>query len=366
MRPSRAPLALLASLALLPAASAGDMIGVTWGGTVVDVDSTTGAGTVVGAAGVGSLNAMAVTSAGVIYASTGNFSWSLVTIDGTSGLAQPTGITAPGDVRGMAFDVSDALYVVVDASPSDVLHRIDVPTGISTPVGKTGVTGVHSLAFAGGVLYAWDGGSPSFPGKGLVRLDTSSGAHTDVGPAGGSLLDMQFLTADGAGTLYGGRHDLHTIDVGTGLATPIGPIGVPDLRGCDFRTPSACPGGWSHYGSGVAGETGLPELRLVGPPIAGTAPALDVDSSSSAPQTAILFVGAAPAQIPGFWGGDLLVQPLASPTLPLSSAGFLLPLPIPNDANLCQLKVVLQLLQSDPIAPLGVASSRGLEIVIGL
>src|SRR5690606_38715159 len=223
MRPTPAPRSFrLASVLLLvassvaPASIAGDMIGVTWTGQVVDIDSTTGAGTLIAISPIKELNAMAVTSAGVIYASSGLSASALITIDGTTGQPTPTGINAPGDVRGMAFDSSGLLYAVLDGVP-DRLVSIDVGTGQTTQIGPTGLVGIQSLAFANGQLYACDGGAnTSTGGAGLVTLNPTTGAHTDVAPAGGTIVNVQFLTADGLGNLYGGRQDLYHVDATTG------------------------------------------------------------------------------------------------------------------------------------------------------
>ena len=72
------------------------------------------------------------------------------------------------DVRGMAFAPDGTLYAVRNGG--DTLFTVNPSSGATTLVGSMNFPGVQGLAFAAdGTLYAWDVGSGSGIGAGLLR-----------------------------------------------------------------------------------------------------------------------------------------------------------------------------------------------------
>jgi hypothetical protein len=121
----------------------------------------------------------------------------------------------------------------------------------------------------------------------------------------------------------------------------------------------------SPYGSGLAGSGGyVPDLSGMGVPIYGgeiTVQASDALGGAHG----LIFTGLSQSNIP-FWGGHLLVYPLAL-TLPVTMSGPLNvagagSFSIPTVAYVQGADIYLQLVLSDPGAPQGVSLSNGLLI----
>jgi hypothetical protein len=157
----------------------------------------------------------------------------LYRIDLATGVATPIGPTGFEDVEGLAFDTDcTTLYGVDDTT--DRLLTCDTATGACTQVGNLGVNITDTgLAFAGERLFM-STDAPKNPSN-FYRLD-ALGAATVVGAQG------QEVTGLAAGPLgvFGlggdGRDNLVEIDPVTGAATVIGPLGTvqPSDGGLDF------------------------------------------------------------------------------------------------------------------------------------
>lgn len=219
-------------LALTPRADA-TIIGINFVGTVFSIDETTGSGAAIGPSGFAGTNSMTRNSAGTIYTAEGGTGTNtLVTINPITGAGTAGASFATSNgVRGLAFSSSDVLFAVLDTGPSgslgpDSLFTIDVTTGALTLIGATGLTALQGLAFSpGGTLYGWD------IDIGLVTINTSTGAATDVNPAVGAGADIQALDFATGGTLFGAREALFTINPATGVSTLVGSGGYDDVRG---------------------------------------------------------------------------------------------------------------------------------------
>ncbi|MCP3916799.1 MAG: hypothetical protein GY711_14680 [bacterium] len=238
-------------LSLLNASSgvSQDMIGVDFFGTTYDVDSATGAASVLGSAGVSQVNCMASSPGGTIYV-VGEQGDRLVTLDPDAGASTSSSFIGLGDVRGLAFSQTDGLlYAVKNVVPNstttiDEIWTIDPGSLALNQVGATGFAGVQALAFATtGELYGYELGNGGGVGVGLVRIDVTTGVATDVNGAVGNTGGCQFMTSDANGTMYVGQLELFVVDVSTAAETLVGATGV-DLRGLDFKTggPPGCRG----------------------------------------------------------------------------------------------------------------------------
>lgn len=374
------PSALLAVLAAaaVPAARGQDMIGVQWTGSVLSIDSATGAGTVIGSTGFGvGANAMAVDSSGTIFISqrlgSSGPPYAILTVDPQTGSATPTAVQSAPDMRGLAFDAAGNLWAIVDhsatASGKDELQLVDLATGGLTSVGSTGTTGIQAFAIhPDGTFYAWDispgNSSPNAPLAGLLTLDPMTGAATDVNPNVGAVNGIQFLSVAPDGTLYGGQFQLSTIDRSTGVVTAIGGSGYSDLRGADFLT--SC---FKLYGQGCPGSGGFtPQLAVGGCPVAGGALTVAVFEGLGG-ATAVILLGLQEASLNMGFGCTLNITPVlpAVISVPLSGAGpglgnitLIGPLP----ASTAGLSFTMQLFVADPGGVGGFSNTQGLKLVV--
>jgi hypothetical protein len=237
---------LLAAVLTAPIASAQDMIAVSWSGGVYALDSYTGTTTFLGT-GMFGQNALARDDQGGLWSterSTGQTGsvYSLTSIDPGTGAATVITPNFP-DVRAFASAGGTLLWAISNTSP-DQLITIDVTTSQVTTIGPTGYTAVQCLAAVDGVLYAWDNNF------GLLTIDPSTGAATDVDPAVGGNSDMQWLARRSDGQLVGGQNGLYEIDPSTGVATQIG-SGLIDTRGAEPYQQHV-----QNFGSGCAGAFG--------------------------------------------------------------------------------------------------------------
>jgi hypothetical protein len=193
------------------------------------------------------------------------------------------------------------IYAASSGSINGSLYTLDPVTG--------GILTTTSLVFAGGnisltglafhpitgVLYAsTSNASPTFGFAGhLLTVDPATGAVTDIGAFGasvsGTLSDMTFDPL--SGILYGwesaGGHQLHTVNLTTGLATVVGASTTGafgggalafDASGTLFASPdaeTAAPGNL-YTASTVTGV-----LTLVGPHtgVGGPIGGMDFDSA---------------------------------------------------------------------------------------
>ncbi|MBK8975442.1 MAG: hypothetical protein IPM29_05915 [Planctomycetes bacterium] len=347
---------LVATVTAVPAQN--DMIGVSWTGSVYGIDSTTGAGTLIGTTGLGTgANSMAIDGSGTVYIhqrSTG-----LATVDPATGAATIVCRLTALDVRGLAYSPTGVLYAVVDGGSADSLFTIDVATCSASLVGATGLVSLQGLTFLGNTLYGWDvSRSTTQPGLGLVTIDTTTGVATDVNPTVGGA-NHQFLTSDGAGNLLAGNNALYRIDVSTGVETLIGSGGYTDLRGADRLAGSGVT-----YGVGCPTSTGAVPTLFASATSPGT---LNVQiGSGPAGAAAALAFGAGRTAFPIGIGCTLLTAPAISITVGLDPSGrFALSTPV--SAGFTGIVLNTQAFVLDPAAPsgIGIAASAGFEFTIG-
>jgi hypothetical protein len=175
----------------------------------------------------------AVVGTGYAVQSDGN--QKLYKIDLATGVATPLGATGFEGIEGLAFDPGcKKLYGVDDVK--DRLVTCDLKTGGCTTVGSLGLdvtdTGL-SFANDGSLFMSTD--APKNPLR-FFGLDLKTGAATWIGNQGTEVTGL----AGNMFALYGiggdGKDNLVIVDPVTGKATPVGPLGAVTLQdgGLDF------------------------------------------------------------------------------------------------------------------------------------
>jgi hypothetical protein len=250
-----AALLFLSSLVILPlpaAWAAPMLIGVEYSGRVVRIDENTGAGTLIGMAGFTNLNSLTTNAAGTIY-SVGNAGGpvdnALIRIDPATGagtLVATLSLAGVSDVRifclalgpdGFLYGENRAGVQILDPK---TLWRINPNTGAATLVASLAANiGFTGLDFApDGTLYGWEVLSLSpfgGPGVGLCKVNTATGAITDVNPAVNGTPDLQTICFLPDGRLVGGGSSrFYTVNPATGTPTLVGGSNYTDLRGLAF------------------------------------------------------------------------------------------------------------------------------------
>lgn len=132
-----------------------------------------------------------------------------------------------------------------------------------------------------------------------------------------------------------------------------------------FRTWVGNPAAAVRYGTGYAGTGGIPGLTASAPPRLGTTIDLQIGNSAATPTAGALLVGTLRANQPTPFGGFLLVQIVATVTVPLPFGGALLPIAVPDLPSLCGSSLTFQAVLADPGATYGIAFTPGLELLPG-
>jgi hypothetical protein len=130
------------------------------------------------------------------------------------------------------------------------------------------------------------------------------------------------------------------------------------------RDRCAVDASWTSYGAGRAGTLGVPSLAPRADPVLGTTLDVDLGNSAGIATPGLLFIGFQRAQVP--WaGGDLLVQPFVVIPLVVPAAGATFTTVLPKDFRLGGFVLDLQAAELDAGAARGIASTAGLELVLG-
>ena len=250
---------LISASALVTAHASAQLYGITAGGTVVQIDISTGAGTVIGASGF-ECNAATADSQGriLIGGGSGAAADQIIAIDPATAtgsvLLSTVGRPSGYSIRGMAMSPASVLFVVLSPGSTtvvDTLATIDTTTGVYSIIGPTNRTDIQALAFnPSGHLYAIG----ILAGGSLYRLDTSTCTATIIG--GGTFDgDDQAFEILHDGTALTCRAGLRTTSLATGATTLIGATGQTDIRGLALV---GAPG-LSCYAN-CDGSTGSPRL----------------------------------------------------------------------------------------------------------
>ena len=144
--------------------------------------------------------------------------------------------SVPASPGGQVSQAGGVIGYSVDSDATNRLWRLDMNTGVATPIGSTGFRDIESLSFsATGVLYGVDDASNQ-----LVTCSLQSGACTRVGYLGVDPTDTG-LTFASDGTLWmstdlpGPPYTFYRLNPSNGAATVIGPQGQP-VTGLAFWT----------------------------------------------------------------------------------------------------------------------------------
>ena len=219
---------------------ADQIFAVGWPSQAYSIDSATGVAHGIGTVSPIAVNDLARSPAGVLYTIN---STNLLTVDPVTGagtVLTPINLHSSGNsyisVPAMAFSPAGVLYLINrdenSPFPSDRLYTLDVNTGQGQLVGFTGLTPhMQGLACASsGTLYGWH------TEVGLVTINTSTGAATDVNPAVGATANLQCLGFSPNGNLYGAQMALYVLNLNDGLPSLIGGT-LADIRGLAFIPP---------------------------------------------------------------------------------------------------------------------------------
>ena len=203
------------------------------GGRLLTIDINTGAGTIVGPTGMGTVPGLAINKSGIIYA-TGEPDFSLYKIDALSGSSVFIASTNAFWIPAIAFDGDDILYGLgTDYTTNGfALYKIDTTTGELTLVGETANFELRGMAFnpTDGTLWASTSSSE------IYVIDTRTALPTLIGVTGfnAGVPDIFF---DAIGNLFGsvgggtGVNNLISINKTTGAGTLIGSIGFVSVSG---------------------------------------------------------------------------------------------------------------------------------------
>jgi len=210
------------------------------GGRVITIDTSTGAGTLLGETGLALVPALAINSQGEMFGAeelTGN----LHRIDAATGEAEFVASTGLFALQALAFDNDDVLYGADFSFPLSSLYIIDPNTGATTLINRSNdfFTG---LAFdpTDGTLWGSTGGAEPVVPDGIYTIDpvTAQGALVGTTGFGGPTPD---IAIDSEGNLFGakgggqGSNVLIEIDKSTGSGALIGNIGFVAVSGMAFR-----------------------------------------------------------------------------------------------------------------------------------
>lgn len=225
------------------------------GAKLIQIDTKTGAATVVGLTGYAGTAPLAFHPDGTLYTFTQVMSADpsvpeqLAVLNPATGQATLIGSPLAERTRIMPLIVSPdgTLYAAgIMGSSANKLLKIDRATGQASEVGPFGVSGMMDLTYrSDGVLF---GASQTA----LFRIDTETGNTTLVATFGGDLIVSGSSRVMGIsyapdGTLYAtdfvstalGNSSLYIVDPATGTGTRVGNTGAAQVHSADMQPPSA-------------------------------------------------------------------------------------------------------------------------------
>ncbi|MEL6427627.1 MAG: hypothetical protein AAFR54_00525 [Planctomycetota bacterium] len=206
-----------------------DLFGFRFTGDVLRVNSQTGASVLVGNNGFEYMTAPAIDDDGQVFAVSDPFLGmpELVRIDPRTGAGTVVANLNLGTTiaTGLEWDSANDRFYVLTVTE---LYTVDPTTGVATLVGPYGSFApvLSSALSPTGELYAWCGENGSPLPRGILEIDTTTGAAAFVALGEPDSI-YRWLAFDEDGTLYGGYEplggngDIRTIDLATGQGTVV-------------------------------------------------------------------------------------------------------------------------------------------------
>lgn len=254
-----------------PVLPAQDLLGVTWNGDVLLVNSYTAAATRIATGQMG-CNSLARAGNGTFW-STRRISSTLydfLQIDPVTGAAVP--ISTVPDLRGLSTGPGNTLYAIRRQGTTTALAQLHLnpPSVFTQTLGNTGFDGIQGLAMHEGILYAWD------VTAGLLMVNPVTGAAMDPFPTVGGPAFLQTLCSHpdgrllvGGGNSSGQPDVLHSVDVATGLTTAIGIMADSTMLFGDIRGLEPLAGSPPAFVQGCNGTNGIVVHSVTGSPLVG-------------------------------------------------------------------------------------------------
>jgi len=222
-------------ICIIPNAQALPLIGSDFDGILYDIDLSMGTASNPRNTGINPLAGIELSEDGTLYGlSTFGSSPSpnsLFKIDPTTGVSTVIGITGIEVTEGgLAFDPTSGLLYGCQASGPDLLYTLDLNSGQAEVKGTILSSGdVSAISFDNsGSLYAIDRLEQS-----LLKLDPFTAdiiKSVELNISLGSIMGMDFDPSSGLMYVADGSTDgtdtLYTVDLSTGVLSPVGPTGL--------------------------------------------------------------------------------------------------------------------------------------------
>jgi hypothetical protein len=218
---------------VIGAATTGLMYGVAGtqeNGALVTINTSSGTGTTIGPTGYSQLTGLSIRkNSGQLYgtySSSGNTP--VVRVNAAGGDAFQVGVIPLSNVRAIAWDVNDVLYIGVT---DGTLFRFNLSNNDTDLVGSTGITNMYGLSInpLNGQLWGIN------LNGGLYKINKQTAASTLLGTLAIGLtpalcFDLQgkMYVVKGIGTQVS---DLYTVDTSTAAPTLIGTTGKKGING---------------------------------------------------------------------------------------------------------------------------------------
>ena len=353
---------LLTALLLTPTNPPEELIGITWDGEVVSIETPTGVTTLIGDTGDVSLDSLAIDAQQRLLTNTvGPGHHGLQEISPFDGSAVWAGNPCRGtDAMAFSPGSTNLLYIVDDSDRLWLRDLNDEACASTQLIGVLTLRNVRGMTFdANGVLWGW---SSSY---GLITIDPATAVCTNISGLIDGSTDIQGIAFAGNGWLYGAYDHLFVINTVTGedVQVSTNPTGY-SIRGIEFYPHHIAR--WKNYGEGHRGSFGIPRIELDQAPVLGRSVNLFIGNTSGGPTPGILVFGLASAETPTHLGGTLLVNPHLTISYPATVGGNTIPVLLPTNPALSESSVYLQAVHRDINASHGWAFTRGLEVTLGL
>jgi hypothetical protein len=212
---------------------AGNIYGITGSqsnGALINVNKTTGAGTLIGLSGYADVTGISIRPSDNIMfgVAAGSGSSILYRLNSAQGDAYPFKNIPIGSIRTIAFDINNDLYC---ATSNGALYKYNIQTNDTHFVGNTGITSLYTVAVnpINGQLWGVAVNNKIF------KINKNTAASVQVGVPGFAITPS--IAFNHLGKLYGTSGlgvqigNLISYDTSTGVATSIGSTGFAALNG---------------------------------------------------------------------------------------------------------------------------------------